>query len=323
MSPGSEMSVTFDVWITDGKGTDSNKLTGSVAFFLDDTGAEWLDVPMDAVHEFYGVAWSGKKFVAVGTGSVITSDDGLLWQKFSVASWTGTLLDVCWSGNQFVAVGKNQGVHTSPDGEHWTQRFVAPEVWAELHGVDGNGNQYVAVGYDYQNMRSLILTSADGVSWNKHSNYMTRTEIYAVASNGNRFVAVGQRYVDGENKAVVLTSVNAVDWEVNDLDGVGFFRDVLWTGSAFVASGFHTSASSNDGLAWQKLDNLLIDLNAITWSGRAFVGVGNGIWTSPNGLHWILRKPDDGLYAIRGVAWSGDRYVAVGEVMRVKVSPPL
>ena len=60
--------------------------------------------------DFRGVAWSGKKFVAVGT-RIYTSADGINWTKTSDALG---LQGVSWSGSQFVAVGFGGQILTSP-----------------------------------------------------------------------------------------------------------------------------------------------------------------------------------------------------------------
>jgi hypothetical protein len=62
------------------------------------------------VPDFRGVAWSGKKFVGVGT-YIYTSVDGIDWTRaYDVLG----LRAVTWSGSQFVAVGFGGQILTSP-----------------------------------------------------------------------------------------------------------------------------------------------------------------------------------------------------------------
>ena len=102
-----------------------------------------------------GVAWSESfsRFVAVGNGFILHSDDGDTWELSSNGTWG--LDAVAWSDSlaRFFAVGYDPDeesaviVH-SDDGDSWTE--AAHETPAgrglQLQGVIANGSRIVAVG---------------------------------------------------------------------------------------------------------------------------------------------------------------------------------
>lgn len=106
------------------------------------------------------VAWSGRRFVAVGFSTILTSLDGVAWST-QVAPGSG-LQTIAWGGSQFVILG--YGVFTSPDGITWTRRPARGEFLHGSSGVAWSGTRFVAVGSlrrgwfaDY--LKGLILTS--------------------------------------------------------------------------------------------------------------------------------------------------------------------
>lgn len=143
-----------------------------------------------------GVAWSGERYVAVGTtisdtGSgyqsmVISSPDAVDWTvRKTVHNVTLEHLDaIVWSGSQFVAVGENGRILTSLDGLTWEDHSVAKSV--HLGDVIWTGQQFVAAcGYN------PILQSTDGKQWSPKSQKQVRA-IRSVAYSGQRYVAVGE-----------------------------------------------------------------------------------------------------------------------------------
>ncbi len=94
-------------------------LSGALYTSLD--GQNWQQHAATSL-DLYSVTWSGKQFVAVGAGVILTSPDGLAWTTRG-AGTSSHLYGVTWSGSLFVAVGEGVIV-TSPDGVTWTPQTV-------------------------------------------------------------------------------------------------------------------------------------------------------------------------------------------------------
>lgn len=102
---------------------------------------------------FGGIAWSGERFVAVGSGgsdnvaNVVLSNDGDHWERADVGDDLASehFEAVTWNGRRFVAVSYHGAIMHSADGHRWTR---VPEVvtTATLRDVTWGNDRFVAVG---------------------------------------------------------------------------------------------------------------------------------------------------------------------------------
>jgi hypothetical protein len=266
--------------------------------------------------ELSGVAWSGRQFVAVGQGMLV-SPDGLTWSVRDVPkSWR--LYGIVWTGSQFVTFGQNITrrawvplLATSPDGETWTERNVP----VTLSDIVWTGSQLVGVG------GNTILASADGLSWDRR-NIAASARFRGISWGGSQFVAVGTGFTNSHehSSALIATSPDGASWRARDAPGTRL-EDVAWSGHEWVAVGYEI-LTSTDGVTWieRKPPVESYGLNAISWDGTQFVTVGSVagldprglVLTSPDGVNWTQRPQQPKRGQLRAVAWSGARYVAVG-----------
>jgi len=102
-------------------------------------------------------------------------------------------------------------------------------------------------------------------------------------------------------------------------------RDVIWTGTQFVAVGHSgTILTSSDGISWtQRTSGTNNALWGIIWSGAQFVAVGEygTIITSPDGISWTQRDSGISDSTLYDVSWSGTQFVAVGGEFRFPGNP--
>ncbi|MGV8038955.1 MAG: hypothetical protein AB2L07_02355 [Thermoanaerobaculaceae bacterium] len=90
--------------------------------------------------------------------------------------------------------------------------------------------------------------------------------------------------------------------------------DVVWGGDRFVAVGYSVTQWSLDGVTWEIAIHDGTHLNAVAWTGAAFVAVGDGgvILTSPDGVSWSpVQSPTSA--DLTGIAWGGGELVTVSE----------
>lgn len=112
------------------------------------------------------------------------------------------------------------------------------------------------------------------------------------------------------------SSTCGINWKrANPLpnDYFGFPRDVVWSGSQFVAAGYGGIITSTDGVTWSVPSSGAGDLHGVAWSGTQFVAVGlwGTILTSTDGMTWTQRSSGTGV-TLNDVTWSGSQFVAVG-----------
>ena len=280
-------------------------------------GVKWTKRAVPEV-PLAGIAWSGNQFAAVGWGVVLTSPDGLTWQKRVVPDdWF--LEGVTWGGSQFVAVGRADEagpiIATSPDGILWTER-KAPDPQDRLpllYGVVWSGEQFVGVG------PNTTSTSRDGVSWTKRR-VPDDWKLQRVAWGGSSFVAVGYRgHGFDANTPLIVASRDGVTWTVRSPPVAdGRVMDVASSGARFVAVAVGGDAilTSPDGVTWAAQPVSVaggLYAAGVTWGGGQFVVVGRAqnVLMSPDGVTWTLRTAPS-RSSLSDVAWSGTRLVAVG-----------
>lgn len=275
-----------------------------------------------ATNSLEGVAWSGSKFVAVGSsGTILTSTDKVTWTP-STSGTTNSLHSITWSGTQFVVVGDSGTILTSPDGITWTSHTAGTYP---LFGVAWSGTQFVAVGF-YGN----IFTSPDGITWTlrnagNDSNVLNGA-LQSVTWSGSQYVAVGRA-------GVILTSPNGITWTTQTSGASTILQGITWSGTQFVVVGYDLGScctdvilTSPDGVTWTPRSSGANALpNAVAWSGSEFVAVGgpavNGtILTSPDGITWTQQASGTTNH-LYGISWTGTEFVIVGEGNTILTSP--
>ena len=174
-------------------------------------GLAWKKVdqgglPKQIGGSFYGVGWSGTRYVAlVCQRQIWHSADGFTWQATVNPLGNACLRDVVWNGTRFVAVG--EGIVYSADGITWKVALEDNERrW--LSGVAWNGSRFVAVGSDRTAKAIEIWHSADGITWTK-SPFTATGSLSGVASNSTRFVAYGSSYYTG---STFWYSADGITW---------------------------------------------------------------------------------------------------------------
>jgi len=164
-------------------------------------GVRWTNVETPYSVALYAVAWSGTRFVAVGTDyggtsvqyAALVSLDGLNWTKHAVPV-QGLLTEIIWDGLQFVASGYG-GVAISPDGTTWTQ-VGQGIVWGRALG--SSGQRYLLCAL------SNCQASGDAVQW--HGTQWLpdiNPHVMGLTWGDTKWVVVGS---EGGSAPMVLTS---------------------------------------------------------------------------------------------------------------------
>ncbi len=259
------------------------------------------------------VAWGGGRWVAVGeAGIILTSSDGLAWRRVSPLGGP-TFGKVVWGEPGFVALTGAQAF-TSVDGEHWQAHplpasvYLGPVAW-------GRGSYVIA------SMQGTF-SSPDGVAWTQVRGADLQLRPAAAIFDGTRFVVVGSRYrVDGFLVGgLVMTSSDAVTWDVRDATPGISLEAIAFNGTRYVASGWQVVdgfnrvvfLASSDALTWQSVSGPYAAWPPEIVAGSSgFVATGDAVWSSPDGLSWT-KGTLEGIGIQTGLATDGARFVTVG-----------
>jgi len=271
----------------------------------------------------WDVVWSASLslFVGVGqSGTIVTSLDGITWIK-RISGTTATLRSVIWTGTKFVALDFSGGTTlTSTDGITWTViPMVGMPAGALLYDIAFTGTQYIIVGdiritppLPIPPVRTLVLTSVDGINWTQQTTGTTEA-LLTVMWSGAQFIA-------GGGNGVIMTSLNGVTWTQQLSASAGNVSDIIWTGSQYVAVGSDIQTSP-DGASWALQSSSVQIGRKVVWTGSEYLVVGNNMLVSSDSVTWVnttwLAAGSD----LQSVVWSGAKFVGVGGGGRILYSP--
>jgi hypothetical protein len=190
----------------------------------------------------FGMAYGNGRFVMAGFGFAATSTNGLDWVEQILPVWypaTG----ITFGNGRFILVGSGASILTSIDGINWSGTGTQ-EV---LTSVAFGGGRFVAVGspgLQWQDAMGIIMTSADGVHWDRHE-VLRGASLWGVVYGNGRFVAVG----DFET---ILESGSIIDLALRRQPNTGLLSLSLDGPMALDC----TIQASPDLSSWQSLTNL-------------------------------------------------------------------
>jgi hypothetical protein len=283
--------------------TDTTLCLGSAVAYSHDGGKTWAESigSSSVMTSFYSACWTGKLWVAVGTGSTNTiatsSDNGITWIGRGKYLFSTSAASVATNNRLTVAVG--QGANSlaySPDGIHWTgigttlmtigtSVAYASGVWLALGFASesvvclrsDNGKNWTAVTVPFATTTLLQVqhtsiwtvycdsnhyTSADGLTW---------TTISGAASPEHMFNGT---YYLSTNGTQSRYSINDSNWSAYaSIGDISVIRDYAWnkstTGTANIQSpiiaageGTHSLAYSPDGIHWTGLGSAMFSTRA-------------------------------------------------------------
>lgn len=323
--PKTPVELSFDIWLIDIKGNASNKLTGTLSIIIDDRGQNWYPQNIVGLKGLNDIRFYDNLFRGVGNAGIFAeSFDGRGWIPHQLST-SRNLKSITSSGTLHVIVGDYGTIFTSVNAIQWQDRSLVQDNNMTLNSIAWSGSLFVAVGENSMPVgRTDILTSPDGNNWTRNDFSVNRSELKSVTWAGNQFVAVGIGRTPDYVYAMIFTSPDGLNWTDRSLlNYKSPLNDVLWTGSRIICIGAGISITSTNGINWEVAEySKSININAIVYSGNTFVGVGDGIYTSKQGISWTEVVPGNHLDLFKSIEWSGLNYVAAGQYENmVMVSP--
>jgi hypothetical protein len=282
----------------------------------------WESLRQTNSSQFRQIAFGADRWVAVGNSNQILTTTGMdiPWESVEVGPENANYTSISHGPSGFVAVGNNGLIMTSMDGLTWFE--ASSPVSVSLSHVNWTGEFYLAVGGT-----GTILTSVNGIDWLVRESG-TNTALNASASSASLHVVIG-------SSGTVLTSADGVEWSLMDTPTESFLRDIVYTGSGFVAhytvanssiSGttysFRTLRSS-DGFDWSTQIHFTgtAPINSLAWNGEYFLaGSSQGfVWTSSNATAWTQHENTP--VTVVGIQWVNNQWLAVGSNGTILAAP--
>jgi hypothetical protein len=196
------------------------------AITVSSDGVNWINTSPGATGTLRAICYGNNGFVTVGDDIILTSVDGVDWERINPKTNTIVILSsIVYAKNQYVAVGAHNFIITSPDAKNWTIRMGWPPPTSNVFDFEsitfGNAfvdSIYVAIGNNHDGISNgAIFTSADGIVWDcqpfKTSNaFFSITHVGVIMANGaNRFLAVGG------NVALISKDTYPLSWDTHSI----------------------------------------------------------------------------------------------------------
>ncbi|MDD4753006.1 MAG: S-layer homology domain-containing protein [Desulfitobacteriaceae bacterium] len=342
-------TYTFKLQVTDGiRAIDIREFTIKVDPAVTSPGgptgeAVWhARSPLPSAKIIEDIEYINDKYMALGyNGTLITSNDGVDWQKIQVGEDLDYLRGMAYGDGKYVIVG-NAGdndyaarIYTSNNGTDWHETAAVPHH--RLNDVAYGEGKFVAVG-----MYGKILVSENGEDWvTKTVTYPDKKKttlqsiIYSDAQK--KFVAAGTMGVSDDHRGGIMTSEDGENWTVTYSDTGNSLWDVTYGNGIFVAvggkeTGTYFSATSSDGESWMPYTSYsgYAQLFSVKYDGARFIAAGRtplpgvNAFTaiSTDGVTWT-NKTDSGLPGFRAVASNGTQLVAMGSYGNIYTSDNL
>jgi hypothetical protein len=194
-------------------------------------------------------------------------------------------------------------------------------VMGAAAGYADGKRAWVICGGDSDSTDCYIGFSRDGVSWAEQAN-PRYTELRGAAYSPvhNTWALVGEA-IGGD--AYILTSPNgrAPFTERSNPANYGLNGICVGPAGEFIAVGDagYILRSTDGGVTWAaQVAPDMSYMKAVTYAAGLFVAVGGAIWTSVDGINWLVRSNPFG-NQITGVAYNGAYFCALalgGEIAR-------
>lgn len=303
------MTVAGSVYASDSGYGDGNSMAWVKTLAADGAIGWNYRAPLPSANIVNNVEYANGRYMAVGyNGTLVTSSDGVSWDKVDVGSDTDRFSGIAYGNGKYVIVGSNDSngyaarIFTSDDGAAWHE--TASIANHSLNDVVYGDGQFVAVG-EY----GKIIISNDGETWETITVDPMDYTLQSVTYANGKYVAAGMRKHTGiSNRGAIMTSVNGVEWTVAYTNTTYTLWDVTYGEGVLVAVGgqsdqsngnLYICYSTNDGESWTAANvsgapTSKATFFSVEYDGSRFIAVGNRttspydayVATSDNGTAW-------------------------------------
>jgi hypothetical protein len=302
-------------------------------------GVSWTEQALGGgTPNFVKVIYANGLFAALADNKTVwTSPDGATWTSRALpAGLAGSPRGIAFGANAWVVVysADDGATDTATSGIAYSPDCGTVTAFVTKNSGQGGApgllklvfanNLFVVAGDDgsaFPPAAVIVSTSADGITWTARN-----TGLIASGAGAGAVPILGfgaGLWVLSDNGHIV-TSPNAGATAWTDRGAVGggaAFKDVVWSGSLFVAVGTNGATyTSPDGITWTSRTNTFSTdtINRVIWTGKYFVccGANGKASSSLDGITWGSRALGLSTNAINDVTFTAapapPDYVFVG-----------
>lgn len=284
-------------------------------------GIHWNSDSGATLESWNGIAFGNSRFVIVGSGGIIkTSEDGSSWTT-QASGISSDLMGIYFRDSRFIAMGTSGNILISADAKSWSAKLINKNVISQPDLVCGGYGDNVDLMFGKYG--DYWLSYDDGTNWIQAPS-LSSESVRSIVYGKSGYVAVG--------KNSIFSSNDAIDWTLRgeQLESIGqtFVGENFTEKDGFyylISSGWNLSRSTNI-FEWNTVP-IKKPISSFAPSGIAYgngklvafgasMYIGEGIFSSENGLEWenSRPRPSDDL-AFEGVYnefFGGGRFVFSG-----------
>lgn len=260
----------------------------------------WRPVPEDplvAATQWDDVVWTGDRFLAVGEGVMIGSEDGIHWARV-VPAPEAEVAAVAVTGDTVRAAGSVDGhdaTWEATDGASWTRLpspvalagplvAVGPRGWVRVGGLDDGGPCASYCGVT----TGASWASADGITWAQSPTQATLdgADLRAVTDWHGTWLAAGTRHsaigIWSSEDGLTWTRVRGATLRPWDRYAMAFPIGFTSLGPTLVLAGFEATQETGAVRLWWSTDGR-------SWTDADVEGLGeygqlSKTWTDADGI---------------------------------------
>lgn len=213
---------------------------------------------------------------------------------------------------EYIAVGAYGTVMRSKDGVTWAA--LSKFGGYHLTAIDWDGSKYVMFGSNTEYSFTLYKSpsegfiSTDGLTWTK-IDFNPGETISQLVWGKDGFVALGDKHI--------FTSKDGVNWSTSR----ALFNDYSANTLKYVNETYFITSKydeqfvlvSKDAKNWSaKAYNASAAVTDMIWTGKQYLGVGNGIYTSADGFTWKKQAKSPSGTELLTIVHGHNQYIVTG-----------
>jgi hypothetical protein len=208
-------------------------------------GITWTTGNIPYTDKISGMAYGNGKFVAVnGNSGILSSNDGISWERNYTAIPSGNYSKVVFGNNRFVAKDVSKAnVAYSDDGITWTLSATNYDVHNEV--------LYCRDRFMIFYNNNTVDYSYDGITWTLINIPSLDTyKSWMPAYGSDKFIAIGR------NTNIAIYSDDGINWKKAPLPLSAEWSHIAYGNNKFIAIGNRllTPICSYDGIHWKTTD---------------------------------------------------------------------
>lgn len=259
----------------------------------DNTGLTFVNRTIPAGN-YSCITYTNNTFVAAGTNIVAKSTNGVSWSTVSTTITSGSATSIVY-GNGSILMFNGGRAWTSPDTVIWRTTAIAGNFTGIAYDVSGG---FVGVGTS-----SLTACSTDSIIW--QYNVIPTGDYYGVVYAAGKYIAIAS--------TGAVTSTDGINWTSRAIPTTSVaYWTLRYVNGVIIAGGAHNVLTTTDGISWVRNSLPNSSIYDITYNGSIYIALGSNsssVGISTDAVNWT--NTHVGAFAATGVAYGNGVYAAI------------